>query len=131
MANCRNAYLSAQFSDYQFKWSTIVKECYAICYSIKKWRHYLEGVEVLLKGDAKSLQEFLTGRTDNIKLDICSLKLQGRKIKVEHTSGNKKKTADCLSRLPYITSKRNDNLLNVIDFSSASETDQATCINQA
>ena len=32
------AYLSAQFSDTQFKWSTVVKEGYAIYYCIKKWR---------------------------------------------------------------------------------------------
>ena len=35
------AYLSAQFSDTQFKWSTVVKEGYAIYYAIEKWRHYL------------------------------------------------------------------------------------------
>ena len=35
------AYLSAQFNDTQFKWSTVVKG-YAIYYAIKKWRHYLE-----------------------------------------------------------------------------------------
>ena len=32
------AYLSAQFSESKFKWSTIVKEGYAIYCSIKKWR---------------------------------------------------------------------------------------------
>ena len=63
------AYLSAQFSDTQFKWSTVVKEGYAIYYTVKKWRHYLEDAEILLKSDAKSLQKFLAGRTDNVKLD--------------------------------------------------------------
>ena len=48
------AYLSAQFSDTHFKWSTVVKEGYAIYYAIKKWRHYLEDAEILLKSDAKS-----------------------------------------------------------------------------
>ena len=72
------AYLLAQFSDTQFKWSTVVKEGYAIYYAIKKWRHYLEDAEILLKSDAKSLQKFLTGRTDNVKLDKWSLELQGR-----------------------------------------------------
>ena len=62
------AYLSAQFSDTQFKWSTVVKEGYAINYAINKWRHYLEDVGILLKSDAKSLQKFLNGRTDNVKL---------------------------------------------------------------
>ena len=49
------ACLSAQFSDTQFKWSTVVKESYAIYYAIKKWRHYLEDAKILLKSDAKSL----------------------------------------------------------------------------
>ena len=78
------AYLSAQFSDTQFKWSTVVKEGYAIYYALKKWRHYLEDVEILLKSDAKSLQKFLADRTDNVKLDRWSLELQGRNIQVEH-----------------------------------------------
>ena len=43
------AYLSAQFSGTQFKWSIVVKEGYTIYYAIKKWRHYLEDAEILLK----------------------------------------------------------------------------------
>ena len=104
------AYLSAQFNDTQFKWSTVVKEGYAIYYAMKKWRHYLEEAEILLKSDAKSLQKFLNGKTDNMKLDRWSLELQGRNIQVEHIPGYNK-TADCLSRLPFVTRKRNDNPL--------------------
>ena len=69
------AYLSAQFSDTQFKWSTVVKEGYAIYYAIKKWRHYLEDAEISLKIETKSLQKFLNGRTDNVKLDRWALEL--------------------------------------------------------
>ena len=67
-------YLSAQFNDTQFKWSTVVKEGYAIYYAMKKWRLYLEDAEILLKSNAKSLQKFLNGRTDNLKLDRWSLR---------------------------------------------------------
>ena len=56
------AYLSAEFSDTQFKWGTVFKEGYAIYYAIKKWRHYPEDAEILLKSDAKSLQKFLDGK---------------------------------------------------------------------
>ena len=83
------AYLSAQFSDTQFKWNTIVKEGYAICYAIKKWRHYLDDADILLKCDAKSLEKFLHGRTDTHKLDRWSLELQSRNIKVEHIPRHK------------------------------------------
>ena len=105
------AYLSAQFNDTQFKWSTVVKEGYAIYHAIQKWRHYLEDAEVLLKSDAKSLQKFLNGKTDNLKLDRWSLELQGRNIKVEHILGYKNKAADCLSWLPFITRRRNNDPL--------------------
>ena len=91
------AYLSAQFNDTQFKWSTVVKEGYAIYYAIKKWRHYLEDAQVLLKSDSKSLQKFLNGKPDNLKLDRWSLELQGQNIQVEHIAGHKNKATDCLS----------------------------------
>ena len=94
------AYLSAQFSDIQFKWSTVVKEGYAVYMAIKKWRHYLEDAEILLKSDANSLQKFLNGKTDNLKLDRWSLELQGRNIKVEHIPGYKNKAAGLLITTP-------------------------------
>ena len=105
------AHLSVQFNDTPFKWSAVVKERYAIYYAMKKWRHYLEDAEILLKSDARSLQKFLNGRTDNLKLDRWSLELQGRNIQVEHIPGYKNKAADCLSHLPFVTRKRNDNPL--------------------
>ena len=63
------AYLSVQFSDTQFKWSTVIKEGYAVYYVMKMSRHYLEDAEILLKSNAKSLQKFIAGRTNNVKLD--------------------------------------------------------------
>ena len=105
------AYLSAQFSDTYFRWSTVVKEGYAIYYAIMKWRHYLEDAEILLKDDATSLKKFLNGRTDNPKWDRWSLELQGRNMQVEHIPGYKNKAAYCLSRLPFVTRKRNENPL--------------------
>ena len=111
------AYLSAHFSDTQFKWSTVVKEAYAIYYAIKKWRNYIEDAEILLKSDAKSLQKFLTGRTDNVKLDRWSLELQGRNIQVEHIPGHKNKAANCLCRLLFAISNRNNNPVNDEDVS--------------
>ena len=111
------AYLSAQFSETQFKWSTVIKEGYAIYCAVKKWRHYLEDTEILLKSDAKSLQKFFAGRTDNVKLDRWSLELQGRNIQVEHIPGHKNKAANCLSQLPLATRKRNNNPLKDEDVS--------------
>ena len=91
------------FSDTQVKWSTVVKEGYAIYYAVKKWRYHLEDPEILLKSNAKSLQKFLAGKTNNVKLDRWYLELQGRNIQVEHIPGHKNKAADCLSQLPFAT----------------------------
>ena len=123
------AYLSTQFNDTQFKWGTVVKEGFAIYHAIKKWRHYLEDAEVLLKSDAKSLQEFLNGKTNNLKLDRWSLELQGRDIQVEHIPGYQNKAADCLLRLPFVTRKRNDNPLKDEDISinAVKTEDDITC----
>ena len=111
------AYLSAQLSDTQFKWSTVVKEGYAIYYTVKKWRHYHEEAEILLKSDAKSLQKFLAGRTDNVKLDRWSLKLEGRNIQVEYLPGHINKAANCLSQLLFEVGKRKNNPLHEEDVS--------------
>ena len=123
------AYLSTQFNYTQFKCSTVAKEGFAIYHAIKKWRHYLEDAEVLLKSDAKSLQKFLNGKTNNLKLDRLSLELQGRNIQVEHIPGYKNKAADCLSRLPFVTRKRNDNPLKDEDITinTVQTEDNITC----
>ena len=95
----------------------MVKEGYAIYYTVKKWRHYLDDTEILLESDAKSLQKFLAGRTNNVKLDRWSLEFQGRNIHVEHITGHKSKAANCLSWLPFVNRKRNNNPLKDEDVS--------------
>ena len=90
---------------------------------------YLEDAEILLKNYAKPLQKLLTARIHNITLDRWSLELQGRNITVEHTPSIQNKAAVFLSRLPYITRKRNDHPLYAIDFSHASEI-TITFVNQ-
>ena len=66
---------------------------------------------------------------NNLKVDRWSLELQGRNIQVEHIPGYKKKATDCLSRLPFVTRKRNDNPLKDEDiFINAVQTeDNITC----
>ena len=71
----------------------------------------------LLKSDAKSHQKFLAGRTDNVKLDSWSLELQGRNIQVKYIPGHKNKADNCLSQLPFVTRKRNNNPLKEEDVS--------------
>ena len=48
------AFLSSKFSDMHFKWSTVMKEGYAIYLCFMKLQHCLEDAEILLKIYAKS-----------------------------------------------------------------------------
>ena len=106
-----------------------MKEGYAIYYAIKKWRHYLDDADILLKSDAKSLENFLHCSTDNHKLDRWSLELQGRNITVEHIPGHKNKVANCFSRLPFVTRKRNSNpIKDEVSLSEINECDKPTNI---
>ena len=52
-----------------------------------------------------------------MKLDRQSLELQWRNITVEHIPDTINKAADYLSRLPFVTRKRNDSPLNNINYS--------------
>ena len=70
-----------------------------------------------MKSNAKSLQKFLAGRTNNVKLDRWSLELQGRNIQVENIPGHKNKAANGFSWLLFMTRKRNDNPLKDEDVS--------------
>ena len=83
-----------------------MKEGYAIYYCIMKWRVYLEDAEIFLKSDAKYIEKFLIGRTNNLKLCRWSLELQGRRIICEHIPGAQNKAVDCLTRLPFVTQKK-------------------------
>ena len=61
-------------------------------------------------------------------MDRWSLELRGRDIQVEHIPGYKNKVADCLSCLPFVTRKRNDNPLKNEDISvNAIQTEDDTC----
>ena len=95
----------------------MVKDGYVIHYAVKKWRHYFEDSDILLKSDAKSLQKFLAGRTDHVKLDRWSPELQCRNMQVPHIAGHKSKAANYLSQLPFATRKRNNNPLKNEDVS--------------
>ena len=52
-------YQSGTFSTSQLKWSTIVKECYAIMMSILKMAFYLLDPEVILRSDHAPLEKLI------------------------------------------------------------------------
>ena len=58
-------YQSGTFSSSQLKWSTIVKECYAIMMSFWKMAFYLWDAEVILRSDHGPLDKLIKNQTKN------------------------------------------------------------------
>ena len=57
------AFLSHNFTETQWKWSTTEQEAYGIDYAITKWHYYLQGADIIVRNDHKPLACFLNGKT--------------------------------------------------------------------
>ena len=93
------AFLLHTFTETERKWSTTEQEAYGIYYAITKWNYYLQGPDIIVKNDHKSLAQFLNGKNANNKVNRWSLDLAPYNISFKWISGAKNKAADCLSRL--------------------------------
>ena len=91
------AFLSHMFTDTQQRWSTPEQEAYGIYFAIKKWNYYLQGADIIVRNDHKSLAQFLNGKDENTKINRWGLELTSYDIKFEWISGAKNKATDCLS----------------------------------
>ena len=63
------AFLSNSFTETQQKWSTTEEEAYGIYYTITKWNCYLQGTDIIVRNDHKSLAFFLNGKNTNNKVN--------------------------------------------------------------
>ena len=68
------AFLSHTFMETQRKWTGIRKpeteqEAYGVYYTITKWNYYLQGADITIRNDHKSLARFLNGKNVNNKVN--------------------------------------------------------------
>ena len=91
------AFLSHTFTDTQGRWSTPKQEAYGIYFAVKKWNYYLQGADIIVRNDHKSLAQFLNGKNENTKINRWGLELASYNITFEWISGARNKAADCLS----------------------------------
>ena len=103
------AFLSHTFTDTQRRWSTPEQEAYGIYFTTKKWNHYLQGADIIVRNDHKPLTQFLNGKNENMKINRWGLELTSHNITFKWISGVKKKAADCLSRLEELPKKHKKN----------------------
>ena len=103
------AFLSHTFTDTQRRWSTPEQEAYGIYFAIKKWNNYLQGADIIVRNDHKSLARFLNGKNKNTKINRWGLELTSYNVTFEWISGARNKAADCLSRLEELPKKHQKN----------------------
>ena len=96
------AFTSAKLTPSQRHWSTIEKECYAICFSLKKWRCFIYGVPTTVITDHNPLT-YLTDRApNNSKLMRWLLAMQEfNNVTYTYRAGVHNEAADCLSRMVH------------------------------
>lgn len=93
-------FLSHKLSTVQCRWSTIVKEAYAIYYSLQKLHHYLHNSKFRILCDHKPLKHLLDSPSNNRKVQLWSLSIAGYDCTIEYIPGVKNTVADLLSRKP-------------------------------
>ena len=95
------AYISGSFTESQYQWPAITKECFGVFMSIKKCSFYLQNSDLLVHLDHKPLLKIFMSNTDNEKYNTWGLETATipRHVKVQHIKGIANTLADYVSRL--------------------------------
>lgn len=93
------AFLSRVLNEAERNYDTTQRECLAVVFAIKKWRHYLEGSTFKVVTDHIALKWLLNQKNaPNQRLARWILHLQEFNYSIEHRAGLKHQNADALSR---------------------------------
>ena len=133
--NSQSPFLSHTFSETQRKWSTTEQDVYGVYYAIIKWNYYLQGADITVRNDHKSLAKLLNGKNANNKVNRWGLELATYNITFEWILGARNKAADCLSCLVQLPSA-SINMVSVLNndspaFNTRSQTQQYLASDQS
>ncbi len=93
------AFASRALQKHERNYSTIEKECLAIVWGIKEFRHYLYGRSFVVITDHSPLSYMYQSTTDSARLQKWRLQLQQYVFEVRYRRGTANGNADGLSRL--------------------------------
>ena len=96
-------FVSKQLTAGQKKWSAMEREAYAIIYSLKKLRAYLQGAEFTIYTDHKPLRSLFQCEVKNTRVQRWAILISEFGPKIEYRSGSNNTRADMLSRLPEVS----------------------------
>ena len=93
------AYGSKSLNQAEKNYSVIEKECLALVYGVKQFRHYLLGKPFVIFTDHNPLQ-WLSSQKMQGRLSRWALSLQEYDFTIKYRKGSSNQNADALSRLP-------------------------------
>lgn len=96
------SYASRVLKPAEKNYSVIEKECLALVFALKNFRHFLLGRKFLVYSDHRPLQ-WLSTKSDNSRLCRWSLALQEFDFEICYRPGKENQAADALSRKIYET----------------------------
>ena len=97
------AYASRSLTQAERQYSVIERECLAVLYAVKQFRHYLLGRAFVLHTDHQPLQ-WLSAQKMEGRLCRWALALQEFDFTIKYRRGSSNANADALSRVPTIPS---------------------------
>ena len=92
-------YISKRLSKLQTHWPIVVKESFAIVYSLRKLHTYVHGSPLTIMTDAKDLLASMTGNHKNPKLKRYQYEIASYDPVIQYVEGHKNTVADYLSRI--------------------------------
>jgi hypothetical protein len=103
------AFASSKLSETQRRWATIEKECYALIWSLKKFKPWIFCVPTVVQTDHNPLTYLTNTAPKNSKLMRWLLAIQEfNNVRFEFRAGKSNVAADCVSRMVYRDDQRGD-----------------------
>jgi hypothetical protein len=95
------AYASRTLNKAEKAYSVIERELLAIIWSVKHFRHYIYGQQIMLQTDHSPLKWLMSHQDSSSRLMRWALQLQEYNIQIEYKPGRINRNVDALSRIPH------------------------------
>ena len=120
IVECRSALLNES----QRKWITYEKECFAIVWSLRKFKDLIAGQKIIVETDNKAVTWMRRNPSKRAKVERWSIELEEYDYELRHIKGKDNVMADMLSRGPPPPGQQPDQLLDDI-----AEGEHVPCLN--